>query len=83
MGKNVINMIYNGLAGRYSRDNKINIIVISEKEEALGLWDSDQFNYWTGQILTKDLVDTSYVEIDSTANPKEIKIKLIPEILLC
>lgn len=81
MDENKIRLIFNGLPARYLRDNKIRIIVICSSSNGVHVWDADEFFHYTGQSLTEELVEHSYVEIDSTSNPKEINIKLIPEIL--
>jgi hypothetical protein len=60
----------------------VRIVVISFDENQAGVWDSDDFFYVTGVHLTKELTETSYVEVDSvTASlTRRFEIKLIPEI---
>ena len=81
MDQNEINLIFNGLPARYLGDNKIRIIVICPSGNGVHVWDADEFFHYTSQSLTEELVEHSYVEIDSTTNPKKIEIKLIPAIL--
>ena len=81
--KSEANLIFEGLPARYSISGKIRIVVISFEENQAGVWDSGEFSYITGMTLTEDLVETCYVEVDSTttAFTKKFEVKLIPAIL--
>ncbi len=76
------NLIYEGLPARYCISGKMRIVVISFGENQAAVWDEDEFLYITGVPLTEELIDTSYIEVDSvtTAFTKKFEIKLIPEI---
>lgn len=81
--KSEANLIFEGLPARYCISGKMRIVVISFEENQAGVWDSGEFSYITGIELTKELVDTCYVEVDSTttAFTKRFEIKLFPAIL--
>lgn len=80
--KSLENLIFEGLPARYSISGKMRIVVISFCSNQAGLWDAGEFHYITSVDLTKELVDTCYVEVDSitTAFTKKFEVKLIPTI---
>lgn len=76
------NLIFEGLPARYCISGKMRIVVISLDSNQAGLWDAGEFHHITGVDLTKEIVDTCYVEVDSitTAFTKKFEVKLIPAI---
>jgi hypothetical protein len=75
-------LILEGLPARYCVSGKMRIVVVSLDENQSGVWDAGEFFYITGIQLTKELIETSYVEVDSvtTAFTSKFEVKLIPEI---
>ncbi|MBP6948978.1 MAG: hypothetical protein KBC41_02890 [Candidatus Pacebacteria bacterium] len=66
-----------------SRD-KIHVVIVSPEEGCSSLWDENVFFEVTGQVLTKHIIDTCYIEVDTIDffEMKKFEIKLIPEFFL-
>lgn len=81
--KDVTELLFETLPARYceSRD-KIHVVIVSPEEGCSSLWDENVFFEVTGQILTKHIIDTCYIEVDTIDffEIKKFEIKLIPEI---
>ena len=83
--KDVITLLFETLPARYCpAREKMHAVIVSPEEGCSTLWDENTFFEVTRQILTKNFVDTCYVEVDTIDffGIKKFEVKLIPAILL-
>ena len=77
-------LLCEGLAGRYGSDGKVGMLVVSLLEGKFAYFDALEFQDVTGLPLTKVIVDSRYLEVDTVTKGKTqgYTINLIPEIYL-